>query len=92
MKKLFYSEILRKYYDTEEDCLKAEEEYNEKHKAELVAKAEKTAKAKEVEEAYKKYIELRSAFIKKYGQFHMTLTDKDLPTNSVFDIFDRFWF
>lgn len=92
MKKLFYSEILRKYYDTEESCLKAEEEYNEKHKAELLAKEKKTAKAKEVEEAYKKYIELRSAFIKEYGQFHMTLTDKDLPTNSVFDIFDRFWF
>jgi len=92
MKKLFYSEILKKYYDTEEECLKDENEWNEQHKAELAAKAEKTAKAKEVEEAYKKYIELRSEFIKKYGQFHMTLTDKDLPTNSLFDIFDRIWF
>lgn len=92
MKKFYYSEILKKYFDTEEACLKAEEEYNEKHKAELLAKEEKTAKAKEVEEAYKKYIELRSEFIKKYGAYHMTLTNKDLPTNSLFDLLDNFWF
>jgi len=92
MKKLFYSEILKKYYNTEEECLEAEKEYNEKHKAELLAKEEKTAAAKEIEEAYKKYINLRSDFIKRYGSYHMTLTDKDLPTSSLFDLFDRFWF
>ena len=89
MKELFYSEQLKKYYDTKEACLAAEKEYEEKHAIELKAKEERAAKAKAVEEAYKNYLQLRSDFIKEYGQYHMTLTEKDLPkANSILDMFD----
>ena len=90
---MFYSEDLNRYFYTEEACLKAEEEYKEKHALEIKKKEERTAEAKAVEEAYKKYLELRSEFIKKHGSYHMTLTEKDLPAKtSVFDLFDWFWF
>ena len=69
----YYSEILKKTYDSEKDCLKAETEYNEKLEAEEKRKKELTEKrkdrAKEVEDAYKAvqdaqkhYIELRNQF------------------------------
>lgn len=98
MKKLFYSEILRKYYDTEEDCLKAEEEYNEKHKAELVAKEERASEAKEVERlfkeanvAYDKAQKALSEFCKKYKNYHFTVTDTG-TFPSIFDyLFKNFW-
>ena len=75
MRKMFYSEDLKRYFDTEEECLKAEEEYKEKHALEIKKKEERIAEAKAVEEAYKKYLELRSEFIKKHGSYHMTLSD-----------------
>lgn len=80
MKTYYHSEILNKTFDTEEACIKAENEYEEKHAAELKAKEERTAAAKEVTEAYKTYIDLRTKFIEKYGTWHCTLTEKDLPS------------
>ena len=91
MKKVFYSQDLKKYFDTEEECLAAEEEFNKKTLAERKEKEERVAEAKKVEEAYKNYLQLRSDFIKKYNNFHMTLTEKDLPTGSIFDLIDRFF-
>lgn len=87
MKTLFYSEVLNKYYNSEEACLQAEKEYAEKlaaqQEAEKKAKETKAARAKEIEDAYKayvesekKYLELRNSFIKDYGQFHMTYRDE----------------
>ena len=88
MKQLFYSEVLKKTFQTEEECLKAEKEFEEKHAAELKAKEEKAAKAKEIEQAYKHYIELRDAFVKEYGSYHMTYTK---PETSLVDLFNNFW-
>lgn len=90
MKQVYYSELLKKYYDDKEKCLAAEDEYTKKHEAELKAKEERVTKAKEVEEAYKHYLELRSEFVKKYGSYHMTFTDKDLAGVSIFDLFEPF--
>lgn len=86
----YYSEELKKTFDTEEECLKAETEYldglkkiEEKNKK---LKEEKTARAKEVQEAYEAWIEaektyksLRNDFIRDYGYFHATYsTSEDL--------------
>lgn len=84
----YYSEITRKYYDTESECIEAEKTHNA---ALEEAKAKKDAliaarkdRAKEIEEAYaavraaeKKYNKLRTDFIKDYGSFHMTFTSDD---------------
>ena len=92
MKMRYYSEVLDKTFDTEEDCLKAEKEYEEKHKAELVAKEERAKAAKEVESLYKEAEEARKKadaalkeFLKKYKYYHSTVTT--LPTKSIFDWF-----
>ncbi|MBQ3420979.1 MAG: hypothetical protein IJH34_04800 [Romboutsia sp.] len=85
MKEVFYSEILKKYFNDRAECEKAEKEYEEKHALELKAKEERTNRAKEVEEAYKKYVELRNAFIKDYHQWHMTYDDGNFK--SFFDYF-----
>lgn len=85
MKTVYYSEELKKYFNDEAECRKAEKEYEEKHAAELKAKEERSAKAKEVEAAYKKYVELRNEFIKKYGSFHMTYDNGNFK--SFFDYF-----
>ena len=92
----YYSEVLRKTYDSEKECLEAEEKYNEKLQAEEKKKKELTEKrkerAKEVEDAYKavqeaqkKYTELRNQFVRDYGSFHMTFTSKDSDWDSLFD-------
>ncbi len=91
----YYSEVVKKNFDSEQECLDAEKKYEEEHAQELALKEERATRAKEVQEAYKKYLELRAKFIEDYKSYHMTLTEKDLPTlNSLnwFDLFDRFWF
>jgi len=94
MKVQYYSDALKRYFDNEKECLAAEREFEQKHAAELKAKEERTARAKEVEDAYRKYIELRAKFVEDFKSWHMTITDKDLPaltTTSIFDIFDGFF-
>lgn len=103
----YYSEKLKKLFDTEKDLKTAEKEQEE---LALVQKKELDVKkelAKEVENAYmdyvktvkdsnvlvananKKYLQLRSDFIKKYGSYHMTYTDKDgitIQTDSIWEM------
>ena len=86
----YYSEILKKAFDTEAACLKAEKEHTEmvaakKATEEKLAKARKE-RAKEIEDALhevykarKHYTELLEAFCKDYGAFHFTLKDSDTP-------------
>lgn len=94
MKIQFYSDTLNKYFDDKAECLAAEREFEQKHAAEIKAKEERTARAKEVEAAWKNYLDLRAKFIEDYKQWHCTITDKDLPalnTTSVFDLFEGFF-
>lgn len=95
MKTLYKSEVLNKCFDTEEECVKAEQEYEEKNAHIKELNEARADRAKEVTEAYKKYIELRAQFIKDYGSWHATFTERDLPvlnTINLFDLFDRFGF
>ncbi len=75
---LYRSEILRKDFKTEEECLLAEEKYNEElrkreeEKRKLEAeketyKAELNEAFKEFNEARRRYNELLSQYCEKYG-------------------------
>lgn len=91
----YYSELVKKNFDSEQECLDAEKQYEEEHAKELALKEERAKRAQEVQEAYKHYLELRAKFIEDYKSYHMTLTEKDLPAlNSLnwFDLFNNFWF
>lgn len=91
----YFSEVLKKSYDTEKECLDAEKQYEEAHAKEIALKEERAKRAQEVQDAYKKYLELRAKFIEDYKSYHMTLTEKDLPALNnlnLFDLFDKFWF
>lgn len=86
-----YSEKTKERYDTVEECVKAEEEYDkaiaeEKERKEKLA-SERKIRGKEVEDAIKKASELVDNFIKDYGAFHTTFT----PTHSLLNWFDLFW-
>lgn len=92
-----YSEKTRKFYNTVEECEKAEKEYDDQRalveaKRKELADARST-RAKEVEDAFKavieadkKYHELLKKFMKDYGNFHATYQDDNIPV-SLFDLF-----
>lgn len=80
----YYSELLKKFYDTESECVDAEESYEnsliEKEKKQKEYEENRAKRAKEVEDAYSVLIEARhnydkklSEFCKDYGSYHMTL-------------------
>ena len=95
---VIYSEKLNKKFETVDECVKAEQEYEAKIAAEKAANDRKT-RATEVEDAYKAVVEAQkvyreklNAFIKDYGSFHMTLKTGD---GNPFDLFHSFfenWF
>lgn len=87
----YFSEKTKKFYDDEKDCVREEKEFDEKQaklEAERKALAEaRKVRAKEVEDAFiasreaeKHYLELRNAFVKDYGSFHMTIRNQEVPT------------
>lgn len=95
MKTIYKSEVLNKEFETEEECLTAEKKYEEEHAKELAEKEERATRAREVNDAYKKYLELRAKFVEDYKNYHITLTSDDLPVLNklnLWDLFDKFWF
>ena len=95
----FYSEMLKKFYDTQSDCETAEKQAIEaKEKAETKAKAlveQRASRAKEVENAYKNLLNARKAynkvlndFCKDYGSYHFSITGKETDP---FNLFARFF-
>ena len=93
----YYSDVTRKFYEDPDACKEAEEAYKaeqEKKEAEALRKSnERKEAAKKVEDAYnalaaakKAYNDELSAFCKKYGSFHMTLS-----TNDIEDWISSFW-
>lgn len=91
------SEKTNKYYDTVDECIAAEAEYDAAIKAEeerqIKLAANRKERARDVEEAYqaaieaqKVYKEKLNAFCKDYGTFHMSI-GKD----SAFDLFHLFF-
>jgi len=97
----YYSEELKKTFDTEEECVTAEKVYLQKledaKNKQLKLKEEKTARAKEVQDAYTAWIEaektyksLRNDFIKDYGYFHATYsTSEDLKDYDIKKLVDE---
>ena len=88
----YYSDVTKRFYDTSDACIKAEEEAltvqaKEKQEKEKLA-AERKNRAAEVEEARKKmvaaqneYKEKLTSFIKDYKSYHYSSTDvNDIPT------------
>ncbi len=96
----YYSEELNKLFDSEKEALKAEKDHAAALKAEEEKKAkvnaERAAAAKEVEAALenlkaakKEYHEKLSAFCDKYGAYHTSIKNVDLP--DLFTIWDEFF-
>ena len=94
----YYSDELKKFFDTEKECVEAEETAA-KAAAEAQAKAEelkaaRKERAQEVEDAYKaireaqkKYSELLRNFVKDYGSYHFSYTEKN-PNDWFFSFWD----
>ena len=90
----YYSKVLKKLFDTEEDCLAAEDKYEQYLvRAEQEKKEKEIAKEsrkKEVEEAYKALVEARKTYdtkvknyIKDYGYYYSE--PKDNSSMSLLD-------
>lgn len=97
------SEKTGKEYQTVEECVAAEKEFDEAVAAEKARKEnlakERKERANEVEEAYKAVLEAQKAykakldaFVKDYGSFHMTLKTGDLNPFDNFSHLFNFWF
>lgn len=73
----FYSEELKKFFDTAEDCQGAEDQAKAEREAAAARKAklkeEKTNRKKEVENAINKANELVAAYIKDYGSYSISV-------------------
>lgn len=84
-----YSEKTNQFYEDVDSCIKAEREHEEKLaelKKEKELKAQnRSTRAKEVEEAYKTYLDLLNKFIEDYGSFHMTYSN----SNSNLDLLNK---
>lgn len=97
---LYYSEMTKKNYKTEDECRAAEADFLSAREKEKRAREEKAAarkeKAAQIEAARKemvsaqnKYKELIEDFVKNYGSYHYsTQSVKDVPT--LFDLFNPF--
>lgn len=90
----YYSDETKKLYDTEEALKAAEKEVIEARKEKEKLKQQRSARAKEVEDAFKAVeqaqahaYELLNAFTKDYGSFHMSWSDSvKKPYFPLFDI------
>lgn len=65
----YYSTKTKKLYKEVAELEAAEKDFDEKQAAGLKKRDERAARAKQVEDAYKKYVELLDAFIQDYGYY-----------------------
>ena len=91
MKTYFYSDITHKYYETQEDCLAAEEAVKKAEEEKKAKESKRAERAKEVEQAFeearaadKRAQNLLKEFCKDYGSFHTTLKE---PFDTIFQSF-----
>lgn len=64
----YYSENLKKLFDTEKDLKEAEAKYEVALKCKVDLKNEKKKRAEEVENAYKKTLEIKKEYAKKLDE------------------------
>ena len=77
MKQVFYSEKLKKYFDTEKECVEAEKAYDQANIEKEKAKAKRTEDAKAVENAYKNSIEVRKEAAKMIEEANKLVEEAD---------------
>lgn len=98
-----FSEFTNKEYETVEACLEAEKAYEAQQKLEKEKKEkldiERKERATEIEKAYEDirkaeahFLELRDKFIKDYGYFHMTYTNRNVRPQSPMENFLKVFF
>lgn len=82
MKVCYYSDVTKKYYESEDALIAAETEVIKAQKAAEEKNKVRKERAQEVETAYKvvvdaqkKYLDLRNKFIKDYGSYHTTINE-----------------
>ena len=75
----YWSEVLRKPYDTEEELTVAENEYNERMDAIKRKEEEKDTRKKAVDDAYEAAYKLQREFLHDYGRYSYS------SNNGVFD-------
>lgn len=80
----YYSDVLKKIFDTEDELKAAESVEAEK-------KANKEARAKEIEKLRKEYAAALSKYCKDYGAYTMNCDKDDATLGSLFDVM-RDWF
>ena len=76
MKTVFVSDITGKTYDTEEDCIKAEEEYNQRIEAEKKALVERKAKEEQLKVERKERANQVELGLKQYEDAVKDLSEK----------------
>ena len=72
---MYYSETLNKYFDNEEDCVKAEEEYKAEQAKKEEAKLAVKKESSEVEEAFKARNAARKAYNEKLVEARKTYNE-----------------
>ena len=99
----FYSDITKKFYNTVEECEKAETSAIDKAKKKKIEEekklSERKARAQEIEDkiqsvaaARKELNELIEKFVKDYGSYHATYAGKGAISDAFFDsLFNFFW-
>lgn len=93
----YYSEKLKKVYDTVEQLQAAEKEFDKAHAAEIAKQKERKARANEIDAARKEFIkaqehynDLVAKFVKDYGSYHATYNDSDKITSTADLLFKLF--
>lgn len=75
MKHIYVCESCKKTFDNEEEALLCEKRHKEEAEQKRKLKEEKESRRKEVDEAYKKYSNLLSAFVKDYPELKYNMSD-----------------
>lgn len=95
MKTKYYSEELKKYFDTEEECLKAEKEYLEEKEKKNIRKREKEEafnnlqiEYSTVQEAYKRADALYSVYLKHRKEYLNNYESSCSNANRLYNLFD----
>ena len=94
----YYSEELKKFFNTEKECATAEKAYLAEEEKKRAAEAKKNearkARAKEIEDAYtalkdarKKYNDLLDKFCEDYGAYHTSFKSSEDTVSSLLDFF-----
>lgn len=94
MKVCYYSDVTKKYYESEDALNAAEAEVIKAQKAAEEKSKARKARAKEVDDAYNaavearnKYVNVLNQFLKDYGSYHSTISSVK-ENKSTIDLFD----